>query len=101
MHPGWVETPGLASGLPPFTHLGPLLRTPGEGADTAVWLATGGGSLPSAPGRPGGIWLDHHRRSEYYLPWTYRSPADRRRDGEALWEWCASKALTGSTPRAL
>ena len=28
-HPGWVDTPGLASGLPTFAKLGPLLRTPG------------------------------------------------------------------------
>ena len=42
LHPGWVETPGLASGLPNFARLGPLLRTPAEGADTAVWLAAGG-----------------------------------------------------------
>ena len=28
-HPGWVDTPGLASGLPGFARLGPLLRTPG------------------------------------------------------------------------
>ena len=41
-HPGWVDTPGLASGLPTFAKLGPLLRTPGEGADTVVWLAAGG-----------------------------------------------------------
>ena len=34
MHPGWVDTPGLATGLPRFAHLGPLLRTPGQGADT-------------------------------------------------------------------
>ena len=40
-HPGWVDTPGLASGLPSFAKLGPLLRTPAEGADTVVWLAAG------------------------------------------------------------
>jgi dehydrogenase/reductase SDR family protein 12 len=100
MHPGWVETPGLTSGLPSFTHLGPLLRTPGEGADTAVWLAAGGSLVPSVPVRPGGIWLDHHRRSEYYLPSTYRSTADRLGDGEALWEWCATRASTRTTTRA-
>ena len=41
-HPGWVDTPGLASGLPTFAKLGPLLRTPAEGADTVVWLTAGG-----------------------------------------------------------
>jgi len=91
MHPGWVNTPGLTSGLPSFDHLGPLLRTPGQGADTAIWLAAGGPRVASSPPGPGGIWLDRHRRSAYYLPTTYRTPSQRRRDGEALWEWCASR----------
>jgi NAD(P)-dependent dehydrogenase (short-subunit alcohol dehydrogenase family) len=89
MHPGWVDTPGLAAGLPSFRHLGPLLRTPLEGADTAVWLAAGGPRRhTSSSERPGGIWLDRRRRPAFYLPNTYRSRDDRRRDGEALWEWC-------------
>ena len=41
MHPGGADTPGLAESLPSFYGLmGPLLRTPIEGADTIVWLAT-------------------------------------------------------------
>ena len=41
MHPGWVATTGLDSGLPRFARLvRPVLRTPEQGADTAVWLAT-------------------------------------------------------------
>ena len=39
MHPGWVDTPGIASSLPTFyRRMRPLLRTPGQGADTVVWL---------------------------------------------------------------
>jgi dehydrogenase/reductase SDR family member 12 len=101
MHPGWVATPGLTSSLPSVARLGPLLRTPTEGADTAVWLVAGGqwGPSPMAPpgdrippgGKPGGIWLDRRRRHEYYVPSTYRRPDHRRRDGEALWEWCAAR----------
>jgi dehydrogenase/reductase SDR family member 12 len=97
MHPGWVATPGLVSGLPAFSRLGPLLRTPPQGADTAVWLAATG---CSSPPRPGGIWLDRQRRSEYYLPTTYRRPSDRTRDGEALWEWCTSRTLNRSSRQA-
>jgi len=101
MHPGWVDTPGLATGLPSFAHLGPLLRTPLQGADTVVWLAAGGPRIDSsaggrpAPGagRAGGIWLDRRRRSEYYLPTTYRRPAHRQDDGAALWDWCAARTL--------
>ena len=103
MHPGWVRTPGLTASLPTVARLGPLLRTPDEGADTAVWLVAGGQRVPAAQGegqprpaeRPGGIWLDRRRRSEYYVPTTYRRPADRRSDGEALWEWCALRTGLG------
>ena len=39
-HPGWVDTPGLADSLPVFhTLMGPLLRSPEQGADTIVFLA--------------------------------------------------------------
>ncbi len=39
MHPGWVETPGVAQALPTFRMLTrPLLRDAADGADTAVWL---------------------------------------------------------------
>ena len=40
MHPGWVDTPGIREALPGFYDLvGPILRTPAQGADTIVWLA--------------------------------------------------------------
>ncbi|OVA08125.1 Short-chain dehydrogenase/reductase SDR [Macleaya cordata] len=40
MHPGWVETPGVAKSLPEFSErLSGKLRTSEEGADTVVWLA--------------------------------------------------------------
>jgi dehydrogenase/reductase SDR family member 12 len=100
MHPGWVQTPGLHTSLPTMARLGPLLRTPTEGADTAVWLAAGGQWSPGrerlrAVDQPDGIWLDRRRRHEYYVPTTYRLPAGRRRDGEALWEWCAERTKAG------
>jgi dehydrogenase/reductase SDR family member 12 len=103
MHPGWVATPGLASSLPTLARLGPLLRTPAEGADTAVWLAAGGqwastgrqGERARPPEKPGGIWLDRRWRHEYYVPPTYRRPAHRRSDGAALWEWCAVRSDGG------
>jgi dehydrogenase/reductase SDR family protein 12 len=101
MHPGWVATPGLTTSLPTVARLGPLLRTPTEGADTAVWLVAGGQWGPAgreserSGEKLGGIWLDRRRRSEYYLPTTYRRPAQRRRDGEALWGWCAARTEGG------
>ena len=40
MHPGWADTPGVDAGIPGFGKvMGPLLRTPEQGADTIVWLA--------------------------------------------------------------
>jgi NAD(P)-dependent dehydrogenase (short-subunit alcohol dehydrogenase family) len=92
MHPGWVKTPGLASGLP-FFRLGPLLRKPEEGADTAIWLAAGAGR----PQAEEGFWHDRHLRREHYLPWT-RPQGDPEAQGSALWNWCATRTGLGSGP---
>ncbi len=80
-HPGWVDTPGLSSGLPSFRRLGPLLRTPAEGADTMVWLAAGG-AQPT-----GGLWHDRRRRGEYYRPGTRPDQGA----GDRLWDWCVRR----------
>jgi dehydrogenase/reductase SDR family member 12 len=85
-HPGWVDTPGLVSGLPTFARLGPLLRTPAEGADTVVWLAAG---EARRDGATEGFFHDRHQRSEHHLPWTARGASPR--DGRALWEWCQTR----------
>ncbi len=82
MHPGWVDTPGIASSLPTFHRLmRPLLRTPGQGADTVVWL----GSDPEPLASSGGFWHDRRRRGEHRLPWT------RGGDGRGLWELGAAR----------
>lgn len=84
-HPGWVDTPGLRASLPRFARLmGPLLRSPQEGADTVVWLAS---SAAGAHGS-GQFWHDRRPRSTVRLPWT-TTP-----DGEAerLWEWTEANA---------
>jgi dehydrogenase/reductase SDR family protein 12 len=76
MHPGWVDTPGLRESLPGFRRLvGPLLRTPEQGADTIVWLA----AAPRAAAESGGFWFDRRRRPTHVLPWTSESDVDRRR----------------------
>lgn len=85
VHPGWSNTPGLAKGLPGFTSvMRPLLRTPAEGAGTAVWLA----SRPAGTEKGGGLWFDRRPRSAYRLPWTWASAEQRKSQGEALWAWC-------------
>ena len=81
MHPGWADTPGISAALPRFYGLmGPLLRTPAEGADTTVWLAAD----PAAAGRAvtGRLFLDRRPRPFDRVPRTRVSAADRRR----LWD---------------
>jgi NAD(P)-dependent dehydrogenase (short-subunit alcohol dehydrogenase family) len=81
MHPGWADTPGVADALPGFHRLtGPLLRSPAQAADTAVWLA---GTEPAPP--TGLFWHDRRPRPEHYLPFTKASDRDRR----LLWRYCA------------
>jgi NAD(P)-dependent dehydrogenase (short-subunit alcohol dehydrogenase family) len=81
MHPGWTDTPGVADSLPGFRRLtGPVLRSPAQGADTAVWLAA------TEPAPPTGLfWHDRRPRPEHYLPFTKESNHDRR----LLWRYCA------------
>jgi NAD(P)-dependent dehydrogenase (short-subunit alcohol dehydrogenase family) len=79
MHPGWADTPGLAETLPAFHRLmGPILRSPAEGADTIIWLAAD----PAAAGHSGGLFLDRRPRPFDRAPMTRLSAADRRR----LWD---------------
>lgn len=82
MHPGWVDTPGVESGLPTFHRvMGPLLRTPDQGADTVVWLASSRRPAPT-----GCFWHDRRPRREHRLPWTRRDE-----DGSALWDLCVKR----------
>lgn len=91
MHPGWVDTPGVDAGIPGFGRvMGPLLRTPEQGADTMVWLAaTGGGQA-----KPGQFWLDRQPRRTSYLPGT--SATERQR--QSLVDWLnAHPMVTGTS----
>ena len=41
MHPGWADTPGVATAMPSFrAQFEASLRSSEQGADTVVWLAT-------------------------------------------------------------
>ena len=86
MHPGWADTPGVASSLPRFRALmAPLLRSAAQGADTIVWLGAAAEPCESS----GGFWHDRKRRPTHRVPWTKETPADRER----LWREC--ERLTG------
>jgi dehydrogenase/reductase SDR family member 12 len=79
MHPGWARTPGLRTSLPTFSRLvGPLLRSPEQGADTVVHLSLAARAV--TPG--GGFWHDREARSTVRLRRTACEPDER----EALWE---------------
>lgn len=87
MHPGWADTPGVAEALPTFGRmLGPLLRTPAEGADTLVWLAADDEALASS----GRFWLDRRTRSIHKIGTTRASDNPARR--AELWSWVAATA---------
>ena len=81
MHPGWADTGGLKSSLPRFHRATrPLLRTPGQGADTIVWL----GAAAEPADSSGGFWHDRRRRPTHLLPRTRETEAERSR----LWAEC-------------
>ncbi len=89
MHPGWADTPGIVASLPRFHQLmKPVLRSPEQGADTIVWLAT----APAAELPSGKFWHDRRPRAEYWLPWTREAAAVPG----AVWDWAA--AQTGVEP---
>jgi dehydrogenase/reductase SDR family member 12 len=95
MHPGWVDTPGLASSLPGFRRLmRTLLRTPQQGADTIVWL----GASPQAGEVSGAFWLDRARRPTHMLPWGGESDEDRERLWDEVERLSGARAAVSSRP---
>lgn len=88
MHPGWADTPGVASSIPVFRAVTkPILRTADQGADTISFLAAAAdGDLSS-----GGFWCDRERRQIHRLGSTRR--ADTAEARRALWERVRGAAL--------
>jgi NAD(P)-dependent dehydrogenase (short-subunit alcohol dehydrogenase family) len=87
MHPGWADTAGVRDSLPRFYRVSrPLLRSPGQGADTIVWL----GAAEDPAETSGGFWHDRRRRPTHLLPGTRETEAERDR----LWAECV--ALTSN-----
>lgn len=86
--PGWAETPGVRRWVPVFRVLTyPLLCTPGQGADTFVWLVSA-----EAPGRcTGRFWHDRRIRPTHYTRRTRETPDAR----QALWDACQRLAEPG------
>lgn len=87
VHPGWADTPGVEASLPTFRKIvGPLLRTPQQGADTLVWLAADDGAPIKTSGQ---FWLDRRPRAIHKLSSTRRSDTLERR--RQLWQWCVDR----------
>lgn len=83
MHPGWADTPGVETALPAFYRLTRrFLRSPEEGADTAVWLATS----TEAGAVTGEFWLDREQHPSHLSPFTVESVRDRKTLLETLAE---------------
>lgn len=75
MHPGWADTPGVTDSLPGFANvMGPLLRSPAEGADTVTWLVATDDRLGT-----GGFWHDRRRRPTHYAPVGVETASERQR----------------------
>ena len=90
MHPGWADTPGVETSLPGFYRLTrSLLRSPGEGADTAVWLA----AATEAGKVTGKFWLDREQHPSHLFKRTKETAAERAQLLQALQ---ALLAATGS-----
>lgn len=88
VHPGWAATPGVSTGIPGFAKvMGPFLRSPDQGADTAVWLA---GAPPGEP-QPGLLWHDRHSRPLYRLRRTRLSGDENDRAITTLPVWLAHR----------
>lgn len=84
MHPGWADTPGVESSLPAFHKLTrPFLRTPEEGADTIVWLAT----ATEAGKVSGEFWLDRQPHPTHILSRTKERAGDADKLLNALKEF--------------
>ncbi|MEM9068821.1 MAG: SDR family NAD(P)-dependent oxidoreductase [Myxococcota bacterium] len=89
MHPGWADTPGVASSLPRFYALTKvILRTPEEGADTIVWLA----ASPAASAPKGQFFFDRQPQPIHLSSKTHTSSDEERR------LWTTLCALVGADP---
>jgi NAD(P)-dependent dehydrogenase (short-subunit alcohol dehydrogenase family) len=92
MHPGWAATGGVERSLPRFFRfMRKRLRSPEEGADTALWLAV----ADAVAGETGKFWFDRRPAPTHLARWTRESGDERRR----LWEFCEAQAGDGEGQR--
>jgi len=93
MHPGWVATRSLREGMRSFYWLTrPALRSPDEGADSILWLATSSQAL-NAPN--GSFWFDRSVARKHMFTRTQESQGD----AAALLDLCASLSGESFCPK--
>ncbi|MGB0621216.1 MAG: SDR family NAD(P)-dependent oxidoreductase [Myxococcota bacterium] len=81
MHPGWADTPAVASSLPRFHRVTEaILRSPEEGADTVIWLA----ASEAAAERTGCFFFDRQPVRTHWIPITQETQKER----DTLWSLC-------------
>lgn len=79
MHPGWANTDGVINALPEFYKLSKnVLRSPQQGADTIIWLA----SATEVSQSTGLFWLDREPRPTHLTTKTQETPLQRAQ----LWQ---------------
>ncbi|XP_038075038.1 dehydrogenase/reductase SDR family member 12-like [Patiria miniata] len=90
MHPGIVDTPLLQAYLPPHLYeqakKKDRLRTPGEGADTVLWLAIAEGAVQEASGQ---FYLDRKSIPYHKYELTRSTEAEEQQLMEKLEELAA------------
>ena len=65
-HPGWTKTPGVKEALPVFWKIqNPILRTPRQGCDTALWLCA-----TRPPVEQDVVWFDRKPRVTHMYDYT-------------------------------
>ena len=65
-HPGWTKTPGVKKSLPVFSIIQkPILRTPRQGSDTALWLCA-----TRPPIENDVVWFDRKARVTHMYDYT-------------------------------
>ena len=65
-HPGWTKTPGVKKSLPVFSIIQkPILRTPRQGCDTALWLCA-----TRPPVEKDVVWFDRKTRVTHMYDYT-------------------------------
>jgi NAD(P)-dependent dehydrogenase (short-subunit alcohol dehydrogenase family) len=76
MHPGWADTEGVRTSLPGFYRATRRwLRSPAEGADTAVWLA----ASATLPMPSGAFVFDRRPAPRHIVPGTRADAAEHER----------------------